>query len=88
MIAIGDIHGCLDALNALIDVVEPGPEDTVVALGDYIDRGPDSKGGGRPIVGPGGEDAPGRVVGQSRGDDVGGAQWIRAPPRVAQAWWG
>ena len=38
-IAIGDIHGCLDALAALIDGFQPGPEDTVVTLGDLIDRG-------------------------------------------------
>ena len=44
LIAIGDIHGCLDALNALLDAIQPGPEDIVVTLGDYIDRGPDSRG--------------------------------------------
>lgn len=43
-IAIGDIHGCLDALAALIDAVGPGPEDTLITLGDHIDRGPDSRG--------------------------------------------
>jgi serine/threonine protein phosphatase 1 len=43
-IAIGDIHGCADALAALIDAVGPGPEDTLVTLGDHIDRGPDSRG--------------------------------------------
>jgi serine/threonine protein phosphatase 1 len=43
-IAIGDIHGCLGALNALIDAVAPGSEDTIVTLGDYIDRGPHSRG--------------------------------------------
>jgi serine/threonine protein phosphatase 1 len=43
-IAIGDIHGCSAALAALIDAVAPCPDDTVVALGDYIDRGPDSRG--------------------------------------------
>ena len=44
LIAVGDIHGCLAALDALLDVVEPRPEDTLVMLGDYIDRGPDSCG--------------------------------------------
>jgi hypothetical protein len=39
-IAIGDIHGCS---AALIDAIEPGPEDTLVTLGDYINRGPDSR---------------------------------------------
>src|SRR5262249_9079746 len=43
-VVIGDIHGCSEALAALIDAVAPGPEDTVVTLGDYIDRGPDSHG--------------------------------------------
>ena len=44
IIAIGDIHGCLTALNQLLEAVAPTSEDTVVALGDYVDRGPDSKG--------------------------------------------
>ena len=43
-IAIGDIHGCAKALNALLDAIEPEEDDTVVTLGDYIDRGPDARG--------------------------------------------
>ncbi len=43
-IAIGDIHGCSQALSALIQSIEPAAEDTLVFLGDYVDRGPDSKG--------------------------------------------
>jgi serine/threonine protein phosphatase 1 len=43
-IAIGDIHGCSAALDALIEAVAPTPHDLVVTLGDYIDRGPDSRG--------------------------------------------
>ncbi len=43
-LAIGDIHGCLTALDALLDFVQPQPDDLVVTLGDYVDRGPDSKG--------------------------------------------
>jgi serine/threonine protein phosphatase 1 len=43
-LAIGDIHGCLAALDALLDLVQPSPEDTLVTLGDYVDRGPDSRG--------------------------------------------
>ena len=42
-IAIGDIHGCSKALRTLIEEIEPTPEDTIVFLGDYIDRGPDSR---------------------------------------------
>ena len=45
-IAIGDIHGNLRALSDLLDQLrsEVAGGDTVVMLGDYIDRGPDSKG--------------------------------------------
>lgn len=44
LIAIGDIHGCLTALDLLLDAIAPGPEDVVVTLGDYVDRGPDTRG--------------------------------------------
>ena len=43
--AIGDIHGCLSKLEALITRIEIDRcNDTLVFIGDYIDRGPDSKG--------------------------------------------
>lgn len=44
LLAIGDIHGCLDQLKALMTKVMPTPEDQVVFLGDYVDRGPASAG--------------------------------------------
>ncbi|MCS6977935.1 MAG: serine/threonine protein phosphatase [Gemmatales bacterium] len=44
LLVFGDVHGCLAALDALLDVVRPQREDVVVFLGDYIDRGPDSRG--------------------------------------------
>jgi serine/threonine protein phosphatase 1 len=44
ILAIGDIHGCSRALTALLEAVAPGPDDLLVALGDYVDRGPDSRG--------------------------------------------
>ena len=43
-LAIGDIHGCLTALTTLLDFVAPTPEDRLITLGDYVDRGPDSRG--------------------------------------------
>jgi len=43
-IAIGDIHGCLQSLNALLKKLEPYKDYTYLFVGDYIDRGPDSKG--------------------------------------------
>ena len=42
-LAIGDIHGCITALRSLIDFVAPESDDTIVTLGDYVDRGPDSR---------------------------------------------
>ena len=47
--AIGDIHGCYDLLNRLIALIDAdnerrGPADTrLLFLGDYIDRGPESR---------------------------------------------
>jgi serine/threonine protein phosphatase 1 len=40
LIAIGDIHGCNDALCALLAAIDPRPDDTIVVLGDVIDYGP------------------------------------------------
>jgi serine/threonine protein phosphatase 1 len=44
-IAIGDIHGNHSALIDVLDQIrsEVDAGDTVVFLGDYIDRGPDTK---------------------------------------------
>jgi serine/threonine protein phosphatase 1 len=44
LLAIGDIHGCLRAFDTLLDAVSPQPEDHLITLGDYVDRGPDSCG--------------------------------------------
>ena len=41
-IAIGDIHGCAVALDTVLAEIAPQPSDTIVALGDYVDRGPES----------------------------------------------
>lgn len=44
IIAIGDIHGCLDSLKYHIEHLSPTEDDLLIFLGDYIDRGPDSPG--------------------------------------------
>ncbi|AXJ01419.1 serine/threonine protein phosphatase 1 [Cyclonatronum proteinivorum] len=44
IIAIGDIHGCPKSLAALLGKLSAYSGATYVFLGDYIDRGPDSKG--------------------------------------------
>jgi serine/threonine protein phosphatase 1 len=43
-LALGDVHGCLNALNLLLANVDVRPDDRLIALGDYVDRGPDSRG--------------------------------------------
>jgi serine/threonine protein phosphatase 1 len=44
ILALGDIHGCSRALDAILNSVRPHPDDQIIALGDYVDRGPDSMG--------------------------------------------
>ncbi len=44
LIAIGDIHGCATTLTALLDKLDPTSDDHLIFIGDYIDRGPDSRG--------------------------------------------
>jgi serine/threonine protein phosphatase 1 len=41
---IGDVHGCVDELERLLDGLAPAADDTVCFLGDYVDRGPDPRG--------------------------------------------
>lgn len=41
---VGDIHGCIDELVRLMESLPLESADQVVFLGDYVDRGPDSKG--------------------------------------------
>lgn len=44
ILAVGDIHGCSTALDVLLAAVNMQPEDQLVSLGDYVDRGPDTAG--------------------------------------------
>jgi serine/threonine protein phosphatase 1 len=42
---IGDIHGCLDMLKRMLDKIRWQPDkDRLIFLGDYIDRGENSRG--------------------------------------------
>jgi serine/threonine protein phosphatase 1 len=44
VLAIGDVHGCSRALEKVLAAAAPLPEDRIVTLGDYVDRGPDTRG--------------------------------------------
>ena len=41
---VGDVHGMLQELEALMVKLAPTTEDTVVFVGDLVDKGPDSPG--------------------------------------------
>jgi serine/threonine protein phosphatase 1 len=44
ILAIGDIHGCRKTFVRLLEKVRLVSSDTLYLLGDYVDRGPDTKG--------------------------------------------
>ena len=39
-LVIGDIHGCFDELQALVDKAGLTEDDSIVSVGDCVDRGP------------------------------------------------
>jgi bis(5'-nucleosyl)-tetraphosphatase (symmetrical) len=39
---IGDIHGCVETLHALLEKINPSPKDTLWFCGDIVNRGPSS----------------------------------------------
>lgn len=43
-IIIGDVHGCIDELKALIEKLELQPSDCLFFIGDLINKGPESVG--------------------------------------------
>lgn len=44
LIAIGDIHGHKEKLEQLVELIKPDEDTKIIILGDFVDRGPDSKG--------------------------------------------
>ncbi|MEW6273072.1 MAG: metallophosphoesterase family protein [Thermodesulfobacteriota bacterium] len=43
LLCVGDVHGCAPELERLLAAVAAGPDDLLVFLGDYVDRGPASR---------------------------------------------
>ncbi len=41
--AVGDIHGCDTALDTLLNQLQLTSDDTLIVLGDYVDRGPGTR---------------------------------------------
>ncbi len=38
------MHGCSTALAEILRQIDPRPEDQIITLGDYVNRGPDTRG--------------------------------------------
>jgi calcineurin-like phosphoesterase family protein len=43
LVAIGDVHGCVQALDAVLESINPTSDDRIVFLGDMIDQGRESR---------------------------------------------
>jgi serine/threonine protein phosphatase 1 len=43
LIAIGDVHGCVHALDAVLDAINPTAGDRLIFLGDLVDQGRESR---------------------------------------------
>jgi serine/threonine protein phosphatase 1 len=43
LIAIGDVHGCVHALDEVLEAIGPAASDRIVFLGDLIDQGKESR---------------------------------------------
>lgn len=85
---IGDIHGRLDLLDRLIEAIyrdagARGPETLTVTVGDYVDRGPDSRGVIRRLMG---NPFPGRYV-ALKGNHEAMMMSFLADPRAGELWW-
>lgn len=39
---VGDVHGCIEELRELVQLLQPSSQDRLIFIGDLIDRGPDS----------------------------------------------
>jgi serine/threonine protein phosphatase 1 len=39
---VGDVHGCRDAFDRLLDRLDPSADDLVICVGDLVRKGPDS----------------------------------------------
>ncbi len=42
-LAVGDIHGCAAAFDQLLEVINLRPQEQLITLGDYVNKGPNSR---------------------------------------------
>jgi serine/threonine protein phosphatase 1 len=43
LVVFGDVHGCVHALDALLEAIAPAPRDRLIFLGDLVDQGRESR---------------------------------------------
>jgi serine/threonine protein phosphatase 1 len=92
--AIGDVHGCVEKLQDMHHRIaadlqsRPVAHATVVHLGDYIDRGPDSAGVVAELIAPWPGDSPPRIVDLMGNHEEMMVMALAAQddPRVAEQW--
>lgn len=88
--AVGDVHGCLDALMAVHDAIESDlaarrvADWRVIHVGDYVDRGPDSRGVVEFLIGRMAGDA--RIICLRGNHDEMFAQGIEGERRTCNTW--
>jgi serine/threonine protein phosphatase 1 len=82
--AVGDVHGCYTQLEAMLRRIEGYGAGTVVFLGDYVDRGPNSCGVVRRLIeGPNSADWKWITLMGNHEDMMVGAQ----DGRYDEGWW-
>jgi serine/threonine protein phosphatase 1 len=85
LFAIGDIHGCAGELEALLAALPLAPGDTVACIGDYLDRGPDSREVIEQLVALRARPGLGTVFLKGNHEDMCLA-WLGRPGRFGEAW--
>ena len=84
---ISDIHGCLPALNRALELVDlaNNPGTTLILLGDYVDRGPDSFGVLNQIRAHQ-QDLPNQVIALAGNHDVEFLDWVEDDDDFDATW--
>jgi serine/threonine protein phosphatase 1 len=85
LVVIGDVHGCARELDALLAGLALAPGDTAIFVGDYIDRGPDSRAVIEQILALGARGDVRTVFLKGNHEDMCLA-WLGRPGRWGEAW--
>lgn len=90
--AIGDVHGCVDQLRIALDwcatdALQSGTKGRIHLLGDYVDRGPNSKDVIDLLIsGPQDDHMSWHPI-KGNHDDMFSSVWFEPSHKMATAWW-